>query len=240
MHGLGLGRISLPVGFEPATPWSEVGSANCSATKPLNAFIHIWHNNRYWSTLLSSVEWIRGHLRTLKVFGEWISPFTLYVLHSESGTKTLVALGWFDFCFTVLQHILGNFGRGQLPLPHCSWTSPLGSLPVLSTHSFANNWQLLFLNQRKRENDSCSIWWLICSESICLLGSESRTSYELCSIWWVNHGPSMYIYLVCSGMESGTIKASCSIWQMNFLNIRTPKNFVVITLKFELCGSTIE
>ena len=27
---------------------------------------------------------------------------------------------------------------------------------------------------------------------------------------------------------------------VNFLNIRTPKAFVVITLKFELCGSTIE
>ena len=28
----------------------------------------------------------------------------------------------------------------------------LGSLPILSAHSFASNWQLLFLNQRKREN----------------------------------------------------------------------------------------
>ena len=27
---------------------------------------------------------------------------------------------------------------------------------------------------------------------------------------------------------------------INFLNIRTPKKFVVITLKFELCGSIIE
>ena len=27
---------------------------------------------------------------------------------------------------------------------------------------------------------------------------------------------------------------------VNSLNIRTPKKFVVITLKFELCGSTIE
>ena len=27
---------------------------------------------------------------------------------------------------------------------------------------------------------------------------------------------------------------------VNFLNIRTPKKFVVITLKFELCGSAIE
>ena len=31
-----------------------------------------------------------------------------------------------------------------------------------------------------------------------------------------------------------------SMGTVNFLNIRTPKNFVVITLKFELCGSTIE
>ena len=27
---------------------------------------------------------------------------------------------------------------------------------------------------------------------------------------------------------------------VNFLNIRTPKKFVVFTLKFELCGSSIE
>ena len=30
------------------------------------------------------------------------------------------------------------------------------------------------------------------------------------------------------------------IGTVNFLNIRTPKQFVVITLKFELCGSTTE
>ena len=33
---LGSGRISPPVGFEPATPWSEVGSANRSATWTLH------------------------------------------------------------------------------------------------------------------------------------------------------------------------------------------------------------
>ena len=32
------------------------------------------------------------------------------------------------------------------------FASLLGSLPVLSAHFFASNWQLLFLNQRKREN----------------------------------------------------------------------------------------
>ena len=56
------------------------------------------------------------------------------------------------FCFTVLQHILGHFGGGQLPLPHCSWASLLDSVPVLSALSYASIWQLLFLIQRKREN----------------------------------------------------------------------------------------
>ena len=31
-----------------------------------------------------------------------------------------------------------------------------------------------------------------------------------------------------------------NLFTVNFLNIRTPKNFVVITLKLELCGSTIK
>ena len=39
-----------------------------------------------------------------------------------------------------------------LTYPHCSWASLLGSLPVLSAHSFASNWQLPFLNQWKGEN----------------------------------------------------------------------------------------
>ena len=59
---------------------------------------------------------------------------------------------WFDFCFTALHQILGHFERGQLSQSHCSCASLLGSLPVLSAHSFASNWQLLFLNQRRREN----------------------------------------------------------------------------------------
>ena len=57
-----------------------------------------------------------------------------------------------SLCFTALRHILGHSGCGQLTYPHCSWTSILGSLPVLSGHSFASNRQLPFLNQRKGEN----------------------------------------------------------------------------------------
>ena len=42
--------------------------------------------------------------------------------------------------------------RGQLTDPHYSWTSLLGSLLVLSAHSFASNLQLPFLKQWKGEN----------------------------------------------------------------------------------------
>ena len=46
---LGSGRISPPAGFEPATPWSEVGSANRSATQTLqilkqNSFVLLQGN----------------------------------------------------------------------------------------------------------------------------------------------------------------------------------------------------
>ena len=53
---------------------------------------------------------------------------------------------------SILRHVSGHFGRGQLAYKHCSWVSLLRSLPVLSAHSFASNWQLPFLNQRKGEN----------------------------------------------------------------------------------------
>ena len=45
-------------------------------------------------------------------------------------------------------------------------------------------------------------------------------------------GSSLFAYL-CLHLFSGHIT-------VNFLNIQTPKKFVVITLKFELRGSTIE
>ena len=40
----------------------------------------------------------------------------------------LLLLCW---CFTALLHFSGNSGRGQLTYPHWSWTSLVGSLPVL-------------------------------------------------------------------------------------------------------------
>ena len=46
---LGSGRISPPAGFEPATPWSEVGSANRSATRTLRLVYGT--EDTYWSNI---------------------------------------------------------------------------------------------------------------------------------------------------------------------------------------------
>ena len=39
---------------------------------------------------------------------------SLRAAEDREGWKVVVALVWFDFCITALQHILGHFGRGQL------------------------------------------------------------------------------------------------------------------------------
>ena len=52
-------------------------------------------------------------------------------------------IGWIGF--TALRHILGHFERGQ------PWASLLSSLPVLSAHCFASNWQLFsWISGRER------------------------------------------------------------------------------------------
>ena len=76
-------------------------------------------------------------------------PFRLH--HLDEGALRLHRLDKVAV-WSALQHILDHFWCGQLTYTHCSWASLLGCLPVLSAHSFASNWQLIFMNQRKREN----------------------------------------------------------------------------------------
>ena len=61
-----------------------------------------------------------------------------------------------------------------------------------------------------------------------------------------NRSPSSKIFM-CYGLpnprDTLSVRLLFSLHRsitVNFLNIRTPKKFVVITLKFELCCSTIE
>ena len=76
-------------------------------------------------------------------------PLKSYIEHWSASMCVCLLLCW---CFTALRHFSGHFRCGQLTYPHWSWASLLGSLPVLSAHSFSSNLQLPFLNQRKGEN----------------------------------------------------------------------------------------
>ena len=83
-------------------------------------------------------------------------------------------------CFTALQHFSGHLERGQLTYPHCSWASLLGSLPVLSAHSFASNRQLPFFLISGRERMAVEIIsWPISTK-------------EYCRTWGSNPRPSTY------------------------------------------------
>ena len=77
---------------------------------------------------------------------------TLSQCHTYRNNAKISIVQLLCWCFLTLWHILGHFGQGQLSYPHYSWASLLGSLQVLSAHSFTNNWQLPFLNQQKGEN----------------------------------------------------------------------------------------
>ena len=88
---LGSGRISPPAGFEPATPWSEVGSANRSATRTLHIYtvlyvsviiLLLWNDCRSNFVSLS----IQGRLPFYSLFQLWVASlsFSHFVLNRGS------------------------------------------------------------------------------------------------------------------------------------------------------------
>ena len=60
-----------------------------------------------------------------------------------------------------------------------TWASLLGSLPVLSVHSYASNWQLPFLNQRQGENSRTNYFMANLKERML---SDARTEPATVSI----------------------------------------------------------
>ena len=99
------------------------------------------------------------------------------IITSILCSKTFWLVSWLYYCFTAVRYILGNFKRSQLAYPHCSWASLLGSLPVLSAHSFAINWQLPFLNQQKGGMVKEFVSWPNLHERMCRArGSNPRPS----------------------------------------------------------------
>ena len=58
-------------------------------------------------------EWFKDEKKALKIQA-------MKKLGHQFSVQTfpevfIVIWFWFDFCFTALQHILGHFGRGELP-----------------------------------------------------------------------------------------------------------------------------
>ena len=94
---LGSGRISPPAGFEPATPWSEVGSANRSATRTL-----LRHDKtkkvsvRPAKTQISlgiSLVWSESSLSTRSRFGSWATT-KAHSEYSSDQTWRMPRLIW--------------------------------------------------------------------------------------------------------------------------------------------------
>ena len=138
------------------------------------------HIGNFFICYLTEIKFEIWRVTFLNVFCHWeIMGWTPgFSRKPETTRQSTQYKVWFDFCFTAIQHNLCHFGRGQLAYPNCSWASLLGSLPVLSAHSFASNWQLLFLNQRKWENGRRNVFM-----------TKSQRKNVPCRTWGSNSGP---------------------------------------------------
>ena len=122
---LGSGRISPPAGFEPATPWSEVGSANRSATQTL----HNYKGSISVSAILDnkiSIEQIRQSHEPVK---RWITKSCehqntisiIYVTFHKNKTQNYCPIQvWFQFCrnriiwATSWENLFMSYAKAQL------------------------------------------------------------------------------------------------------------------------------
>ena len=76
------------------------------------------------------------------------------LLHEGSPKSRISILDSFSVLrpFNTFEVISGAVSYLNHTVPGLFLGKPPDSLPVISAHSSASNWQLLFLNQRKREN----------------------------------------------------------------------------------------
>ena len=69
---------------------------------------------------------------------------------------------------------------------------------------------------------------------------EIQTFFHKVATALFNSGSNFHLFLPSFDVFTDTDRELITDYTVNFLNILTPKKFVVITLKFELCGSTTE
>ena len=78
--------------------------------------IFIWYDKSIHSPLWNGDKFVK----TRYIFPDKVPIHSKYCICffadcSFSPAMVIIEIFWFDFCFTALQHILGHFGRGQLP-----------------------------------------------------------------------------------------------------------------------------
>ena len=80
--------------------------------------------------------------------------------------------------FYALRHFSCHLGRGQLTYPHCSWANLIGSLPVLSAHTFVT--------------DNCPPWISRMERMAIEMMSWPMSTKECCRTWGSNPRSSVY------------------------------------------------
>ena len=140
---LGSGRISPPAGFEPATPCSEVGSANHSDTRTLLIPIR-WH--QFLINVISHLSqfmilWYLSHRRPAKAQASLricaVSPEPSLFAHMNYGSSRRVRpkirhLASLDGCACVFEEWI--YGGQKVPKSH--ELSHLNFLYSLHTYCF--------------------------------------------------------------------------------------------------------
>ena len=104
---LGPGRISPPAGFEPATPWSEVGSANRSATPlewgEIKRVVYVWrqtkpnvaaskNGRKRGNKTVFCYHWVQCLTKCWSTFFTVVLKITVYPL------RTYMYMIYYDLC----------------------------------------------------------------------------------------------------------------------------------------------
>ena len=102
--------------------------------------------NKVWAKTLEKCGALTHYARKYRCGPRLLRNVDLWLTLQEN----MFWFGWFLFYSPSTQ--FRSFRARSVNLARLFLGKLLGGLPVLSAHSFASNWQMLFLNQRRREN----------------------------------------------------------------------------------------
>ena len=113
-------------------------------------------------------------------------PLSFPLRYFSNWKKWDVSFELSSLSFTTKSTLLSSCRAGHLTYSHVflSRLSPLNDEAVLYAYTFASNWQLLFLNQWKGENDRRNDFMIILQESyVAELGSNLCSDVLPTALW---------------------------------------------------------